>query len=58
VVNALASLPWVDADHIQIDSEKNVLIPIKDMKQYKEKDLIAALNQGNFSNVQVIKKGA
>jgi hypothetical protein len=57
VVQALENLPWVDADKTQINDQLQILVSIKDLKQYKEKDLLDALDKNGLTNGKVLKKG-
>lgn len=53
---ALAHLPWVDRDHIEISTQKQVRLTVKDMKQFNEQRLIAALKT-EFDGARVLKIG-
>jgi hypothetical protein len=54
VQKALADLPWVDTDQFEI-KDKQVLLTVKDPKQYDEKKITDAL-RAQFGDATVLKK--
>jgi hypothetical protein len=46
VQSAIATLPWVETASIKTDaSKKQVKFTVKDVKQFKDEDVIAALKE-------------
>ena len=53
--DALTGLPWVDPDSVEINSQKQVRLTLKNPAQFDEKKLVDALST-RFQNVKVLEK--